>query len=309
MDRQKLIDAIIEYDIDTVKNYLEKGLIHKNDEQLLELVLQYRNYSAFELLVNEINIKDRNMFFVKSVCCYLPIAIKLLECSNFEEMTHMRDYSNYDPDNRFFPKESVLTNHFKQLTFANNKEAFLAEILSRSLTCNRIGDDTFLVTSYLIENRKELNIKDQLIVQYLIENNYELDAGASESVNFFKKIIDKLIIEKIDLSLDDNGYLIQIAAFNNIPELLIPLCENGINIKNFLKRYNNKDNWLSQKGLEELYLRTDYNNERTYDIYKKFDEENNISDKVLANINIIISRLKLQNDLAIKGNNNPISKI
>lgn len=294
MDKEKLVEAIVNYDEDTVRAYIEKRLIDSNDENLLELAIVHRNIMAFDLLIHEINVTDRSRLFFKCVSTYLPIALNLIENSEFQKETHMKEYSNYNSMNMFFPNESILPNYFKPITFNNNKEAFLADILSRSVTSNQSGPDDFLVFSYLIEHRKEFKITDEQVIKYVVENNYELEGWENNFVNIVNKLIDK----NVDLSIDKNGYLIQIAAYNNLPELLVSLHENGSNLIEFFERYNNQLNWLSAEGHQELIDKTDYYNERTYNIYKKFDDKNKLSEKVLSCINIILNHKELNNDLA-----------
>lgn len=286
--REDFVTAIKNYDEETIIKYVDNGLVDQHDEELINLAVATRNLTAFGLLIDTVEVEDRNILFAKSVDYYLPIALVLVEKSNFESMTNHTDNLTYWENTQFFPEESCLPSFFPSRKFSNNKEAYVAQILSNSVNSTGIGEDDLLVFNYLIENRKEFNIADEQIVQHVVENNYKLKVfqpfgvkSKDSSTEFFVKIINKLAQENVDLSSDQHGLLIQIAAMNGLKEVLPTLINQGSSMNGFMERYANKDNWLSDEGLEEMYNEADYNYERQYDIEKKFDDKNLLKEDML----------------------------
>lgn len=293
MNKKDLEQAIKSYDIATVTKYVQTQKIDKNDEDILYLTIYCRNFNAFELLIDKIDVKDREFMMVKAISTYLPIAMNLVENSEFDKFDNRTNFSDYNitDSNRFFPKQSVLERDFNSIVFKNNKNMFIAQILHKSLNFNHIGEDDFLVTNYLIENRKDLGVSDQQIIQYIVEQNYILFSG--NSISYFEKTIACLISENVDLSFDQKSYLLQIAAFNNLTETIIDLHNNNCIIENFLNRYNNNNNWLSESEENLFNIESDCNNERRYDIYKKFDTTNNLKHYTLKNLCTILYNEKM----------------
>lgn len=286
--KEDAIEAIINYDEEKITEYVGSKLVNRDDIDLLNVALAARNLKAFELLIDQVEVNDRNEIFAKTVDLYSPIALVLVEKSHFENETSHTENKTFWQNTRFFPAESCMPHYFTSRVFNNNKEAYVAQILSNTINSTNIGEDDILVFNYLVENRKQFNISDEQIVQHLVENNYEIKVLTSfknetidNSKDFFARIVNKLVEENVDFSSDTNGLMIQIAAFNELPNLIPMMIAQGSNINGFMERYSNGDNWLSNEGLETLYSVSDYNNERHYDIDKKFDDTNILTEDML----------------------------
>lgn len=221
-------------------------------------------------------------------------ALKILQLHK-EEFKKEKDIIEYDNNTNnanhdyFFTTNSKLDRFYSPITCENNLETFAIMLLDNALdyTKPHLHLD---VLDYILDNKNEYKIKDETVVQLLVEKVYELEAL---SENYFvpteklnqnlSLVIEKLMEKSVSFISDVQGYIPQIIAFNTLENektLLKSVKENGSNINNFVQRYENQNNWLNENDKIDLHD-YDINRDRAYNIYKKFDEFNTISETKL----------------------------
>lgn len=171
----------------------------------------------------------------------------------------------------FFISEARLPRYYHDVTIENPTQAF-ANILIQHLLTSATNTQLFSMFIELLDNRMIYGLKDSDIVQYFVETQYE----ANDS-SFLQEILFR-----IDLSSDTQGYIIQYICVNGFSDLLQPAIAAGSNLDAFLTRYEDKNLWLTNQQEDDL-SEADYNHDRTYNIYKKFDTLiNNADEATLA---------------------------
>lgn len=239
-------------------------------------------------------IKNKTELFFEAGENDLALALEIFKLykEDFKQETDYLEYDNYISNSSYdkgFTDKSKLSRFYNTVHCKNNLDTFSLLLLDQSL--NYVTTSLKLaVLDYLLENRNELNIKDEIIVQFFVEKVYELEAACEDysvDVDVFKKnlveIVFKLIDYNVNFESDTQGYLAQIIGFNKVPneeQVLIVLNEKGSNINNFLIRYSDCNNWINNEEEKELNS-YDFNHNRQYNIYKKFDSINTISDETL----------------------------
>lgn len=233
-------------------------------------------------------------------------ALQILQL-NKEEFKKEKDIVEYDNNannadyDYFFTPNSKLDRFYSPIVCENNLETFAVMLLDNALDYRK-PELKLDILDHLLDNRNEFNIKDETVVQLLVEKVYQLEAFSENYFVTIEKlnqnlslVIEKLVEKNISFDSDVQGYIPQIITFNNLEnekQLLKLVKENGSNIASFVQRYENTNNWLNKDDKEEL-LDYDINYDRGYNIYKKFDEFNNMSEKKLDKFNTIQER-KLQ---------------
>ena len=319
---EDITNAIANYDNDIVENYVNSNFNNLNNIDLLQVALVNENYHVFTKLLPLVDIEDKNDYFIRSLNC-LPIAMFLLETYSdyFQTQNNMVDlpgnkYFFSDEDEELFTPESKLPRYYKDVQYNNNKEAFTALLLNYLTDIRELNGSNLKVLDNILKNRNNLGIKDDFIIQCIVENNYEIynrsyreneEVGGSD-IEYKKNLectIRLLIENNIDCSSDMNGYLIQFISYNRLnkmDETLTLLVDLGSNVKNFLERIKNSDNWLTAKEQQNLNDE-DYNHDRTYDIYKKFDKYNKIDSKYIDFCELLNNYINLENKIPNKQNN------
>jgi hypothetical protein len=289
--------VISKNDISLVQKFVDHNSI-ANEEILLLVALAQDNLDIFNLLKDKITHTEEGLAgLITSFDLPIKESLNLVKHIDLEKYTNNTDIilNNDDSyENELFNEDSLLPKAYAEKTFSNNREAFVNLLLYRNTNSYNTAHEDLSGFNYLIENRKFLDIKDELIIQYIVEQNYDLGDSMNyhkEALSNFKNMVDKLIEEKVDLSLDTNGFLIQIAAKYDLTDLITLLAKNGSSIDNFVGRYENKDNWLTEKQYEKLNG-ADYNNDRMYDIYKKFDATNSFEDSTIEVCKSLVSANK-----------------
>ena len=312
-DKSYLLQAISNKNYRLIKQYVE----HYNiDESVIDKILEEKDVEAFLIVKDKVQLSDKNKWFLKALEKNHRIALEIVNLYGefFENSTHYSFYDNYDNEdndshNAFFPQVALLPRRYSGIQYNNNKETFAAMLLDRAMDCYVIDDQLLVVFDYIIENRKEYNIKDEDIVQYFIERNYEIGwafTGVPKIYNGKKDklvhILDKLTQEGVSFASDKAGYIVQIIAYhkvNNLKSVLVNAIQNGSHAQGFFKRFNEKSNWLEIEQ-EQLFNQTDDYNERRYDVYKKFDSHNTIEENIIKEINRTEQYVSLNNMLPNK---------
>lgn len=285
-------EAINTYDLEKLEKYLNYNEV---DESILDIALQFQNFHAFSLIHSKVEISDKNRYIQKAMGC-LPIALFLLEThANYYESQNSFYFDNAVMNTMFFNEDSIIERYYEKIAYKNDKESFLGKIMNNALDPYKLNDTNFEVLNYLLNNRDILNIKDEDIIQYMTEGEYQLNNSSAFDKNKSPKsiikdnfitIVEAVVNAGISLKHDSEGYLIQIAVFNNLDNIISTLYEAGSNLNKFLDRVSNKNNWLTDEQEEDLG-EEDYNNERCYDIYKKFDETHNFNENNLKTCYIV----------------------
>lgn len=316
------------------KNYplvAEFASNHTFSEQLLGHISQYRDMTAFNLLIDRIDIINKTDCFFQAgnYCAEIALALFKRYKDDFSKDTDIIEYDNCSPEassrfDEFFIEESQLPRFYQPLQYQNNKETFAALLLNSFLNCDRVNNNMFPYLDYLLDNRKEFNIKDSDVVQILSEKTYDYDdylvqngMGNDKVKKQWVALIHYLVEKEINFKSDTQGYLIQIACFNEMAEQsLRTLIFNGSSAEGFLQRYEDSENWLTDD--EENQLATeDYNNDRTYCLYKKFDtcghefEEDTIHlcQKLQKELKLMKLNAKLEQQLPVQPDRVSIGKI
>lgn len=271
--------------IDIFKN---DPLFTQNKEEILYNAIRHGSVKILNYFIHgeDLSYSEACDIFQKS--SLIP-AFNILAKYPFENYHILESYDNYNPmlmgGYDFFIPESRLPRYYKEVSFTNDKIAYAHLLLNRCM-----ADAAVNVFYALVKDRKIYGIKDEQIIQYIVESNYELyqdDREDNNRVSNFEKMVDILLEEKVDLTSDVNGYLFQIAAYNKLDTVVEKLAEVS-HIENFLNRYTNQNNWISNEQYE-LLNEDDCNNDRTYDIYKKFDQHNMVDGSVLETCEIMLS--------------------
>lgn len=285
--------------IDIITNLLKIAIEHKNYEVLIaclskikitdknfNMLLAIDNKEVIDFILNKIELTDKNPAFLSALECNLYMAMGILKkYSDF--FKNDQTYLNYDNIldiegyQYFFTKDSILPRYYAPLVYENTMQTFSAMLMNKVLTIPmwRKQKDTqniLYLLKEIIDQKQLLSIRDKDIVQILVENNYYLGGWYGDykkGQNIFISVINTLIDNGISFSSDQKGYLIQLMLRNNMGQeklLITKMANNGSNLNNLVERLNNKENWLNTEQEEELNDE-DYNNDRTYTIYNKFD--------------------------------------
>ena len=234
---------------------LQELINHKkipDDISWLEMALNSKT-EIYSLLSKEISTSPEKMFLKAISMGEIYIADEILKSCN-EVPENYKDYLKRDRE-FYFPHSSQLPTFHAPLQL-ESKEVFAYILL--------INADKDLVKKIII-NRKSLFLKDDSIVHYLIESYYS-------NRKILRSALGTVIQEQINLKMDTQGYLVQIAAINGYSNLLKDLSFLGSNTGNFLARYENPENWATSQEYADL-RRNDSNHDRQYNVYKKFNEE------------------------------------
>lgn len=320
----ELLKAIRNKNHSVIAEFAQNYTFH---EHLLEHVLQSCDMTTFNLLIDSIDVVNKTEYFFQAGNHSLEITLELFKRykDDFAKDNDFLEYDNYSPEvtsrfDAFFIEESKLARFYQPLQYENNQQTFAALLLNSFLNCDRLNEHMFPYLDYLLDNREEFNIKDRDIIQLLCERNYEYkDYIYTNRLNNdrvkeqFVLLIHYLIDRGISFESDTQGYLIQIACFNELDDrLLEPLIFNGSSSEGFFKRYHDKNNWLTDSE-EDKFEAVDYNNDRTYSLYKKFDSIiHEFQDKTLNLCQqIALKKLndKLEQTLPINPEIRPIGKI
>lgn len=221
-------------------------------------------------------------------------ALKVLQNNKneFKKQTDRLDYDNYemnDSFDNFFMSDSKLKRTYSPILSNNNFETYSLMVLDDALNY-AVHNLNLEVLDTMLENKNEFNIKNENIVQLLVEKVYDLKALSVDTGRKIEKlnenlstVIEKLIEKDVSFVSDVHGYIPQVILLNkteNAEQLLKAVKENGSNINNFVQRYENQTNWLT-KDEQEGFYKYDYNHDRSYNIYKKFDDTNKMSENSL----------------------------
>lgn len=282
-------NCIRNFELEPVKEYVKN---HEVTQLLLNTALGNKNFDAFVVLHSKIDIEDKSTYFLTTVTNSTPIGLYFLEthADYFKSQNNMTGYNNFYNASMFFGEVSQREREYSTEKFSNNYDAFSSMLLTNSLNCSCCDETTLEVLAYLMQNKLAFNITDEKVVQYLVENNYELNTDYSK--NNFINIVEVLHDNKVSFKSDIQGNLLQISVYNDLNKIINTLVENGSNLENFLTRVNNKDNWLTED--EEIQVdMSDSNEEREYNIYKKFDSHNDLNTEKLKTCYIIKSHKEL----------------
>lgn len=314
-----ITNAIANYDNDIVENYVNSNFNNLNNIDLLEVALINGNFHAFVKLYSIVDIEDKNDYFIHSLSC-LPIAMFLLEthADYYQTQNNMVDLpeKKISSEEYYFLENSKLPKYYENEQCDNNKQAFTALILKHALDSEFLKESNIEVVDYIFKNRAALEIKDKLIVQCIVENNYALyqecydenepiSGYDLETKENLETMLYLLIENNIDCSSDMNGYLIQLVSYNkldNMSEILTSVAALGSNPSGFLERIKHDENWLTAKEENDLRSR-DYNQNRTYDIYKKFDKVHKIDQRYIDFCERLKNYINLENKIPNKQNN------
>lgn len=254
------------------------------DDSHMKGILKLRDKDLIDLLLLQLDITNPHEDFLLAVKSNSYIAFKLLQKYE-KEFLNTKQYLVFDnmlkiiklqTDYDFFTQDSCLPRHYSPITSNNDLESFSAMLLDRCLDSSYKDENSLEILTILLDNKIKYNIKDKHIVQLLVEGNYNLAGwyeNDSKSQQFFIQTINLLIEKKISFKSDDNGYLFQLIVRNNLGKnrkLTTALINNGSNVQKFISRLNDNSNWLTEDQEEEL-MDHDCNNDRDYDLYKKFD--------------------------------------
>jgi hypothetical protein len=273
----ELLNAIRNKNYSVIAEFAQHYTFHEN---LLDHVIQSGDVTTLNLLIDSIDVINKTDYFFQAGNHSAEIALELFKYykDDFAQDTDMLEYDNYSHEfsskfDQFFIQASKLERFYQPLHYENNKQTFAALLLNNFLNCDRIDENMFPYLDYFLDNREELNIKECDIVQLLCERKYDYeDYTKNKRVKGqLVSLIHYLVDRGMCFESDTQGYLIQIACFNDLhKELLQPLIFNGSSGEGFLARYHDKKNWLTDSEEDELE-EVDCNNDRTYSLYKKFD--------------------------------------
>jgi hypothetical protein len=276
-DALKLIKAIQSKNYSLIAEFANN---HTFSEELLDHIIRTQDMTILNLLIERIDVINKSDYFFQAGNYSAEMALELFKHykDDFAQNKDMLEYDNYSHEvssqfDMFFIEASKLDRFYQPLHYQNNKETFAALLLNNFLNCDRCNENMFPYLDYLLDNRKELNIKDSDIVQLLCERKYDYeDYTQNHQVQGqLISLIHYLLDKGISFESDTQGYLIQISFFNELDyQLLRPLIFNGSSGEGFLARYHDKKNWLTDSEKDEL-CDADYNGDRTYSLYKKFD--------------------------------------
>lgn len=281
-----------------LEEYLKNNQI---DENILFEAIQSYNTKAFNLLQDKVEITRKNELFLLAITHTPEIALSLFKQFKDDFNTPASlVYENFNTDDdtvrnfrnaEVFIDNNPLPRFYQDIQYTNAKEYFAAMLLNNSLRLEGHGQEKLETLEYLLKNRKEFNIKDETIVQYFAEGVYKLSyedqdsSFAHHNSDHFKKVVDKLFEHNVSFASDTQGYLIQILAVNTYDlkryridfdkGFIQRFIDNGSNIENYKSRLDNKDNWLNQQDDYKLEFYHERFQEYDYDIYKKFDSNNN----------------------------------
>lgn len=290
-------NCIKNFEIEPIKEYVKN---HEVSHLLLNCALGNKNFDAFVVLHSKIDIEDKNTYFLTAVKDCPPIALYFLEthADFFKNHNNMKVYNNFHNGSMFFSQVSQRQREYTKENFNNNYESFSSMLLTNCLNCNKSDEASLEVLSYLLQNKDIFNITDEKVIQYLIEHNYELNTPYCK--NNFVSIIENLHDNSVSFKCDVQGDLLQVAVFNDLHNVINLLIDNGSHLDNFIARVNNRDNWLTEAEEASVDM-SDNNEEREYNIYKKFDSHNDFNAEKMKTCYIIKNHIKLAQKIPNKG--------
>lgn len=285
--------------------WIEEYIKHKElDHGLLDFLFEFKDEKAFQLMIPHItNIPNKTEVFFKLGDINLKMALiffkqfehDLLKESYFQEDSLIYDnyYSEELHFGSYFNTVPNLSRFYSPIHFQNTIDLFAHMLLDSSLKCVQDFSISQYVLDYLLTHKEQYHIKDEVIVQFLVETSHSLEyesenwIGYPERFNQLKEnlvnLIYLLVQHGVSFESDVNGYLYQIVGMNevdNIQHIFKEIQQNGSSLNNFIFRVEDPQNWLSPQ--EFIILDNyDFNNDRQYNIYRKFNEENFIKPHIM----------------------------
>lgn len=293
----ELLAAIENRDLDSISSIIENN--YDIDENILYPVFLSQNMDMFKLIIPHVQVENKNDLFFRVGDINLPMALEFfkLYANEFEKEHDMIEYDNYSRPNmvyHYFTPERDLPRLYERLSFNNNKETFAHLLLNEAMNIRSTNEERFESLRYILKHRQELGIKDDTIVRFLIERDYSFNVLrkiSPQDQSNFTKLIDNLIDHNISFESDTHGNLFKVICLNsfdieNQTNLIFKVTENGANIATFLEKYNDAANWLTEQEQYDLD-ENDYNNDRSHDIYTKYEDGYKLSGVLLEVCKIV----------------------
>lgn len=296
----ELLAAIENRDLNSIPSIIENH--YDIDENILYPVFLSQNMDMFKLIIPHVHVENKNDLFFRVGDINLPMALEFfkLYANEFEKEHDIIEYDNYSRPNiayDYFTPERDLPRPYERLSFNNNKETFAHLLLNEAMNIRSTNEERFESLRYILEHREELGIKDDIIARFLIEGDYSKDVS---DMNFIK-LIDCLIDHNISFESDIHGNLFKficLSSFDieNQTSLIFKVTKNGANIAAFLEEYHDAANWLTEQEQYDLD-ENDYNNDRSHDIYTKYENGYKLSEEILEVCNVVSQYYKIKKSL------------
>lgn len=285
----KLISNAIKFDkvefLDMILNENKKYEI--NIKELVIESCMLNKLEVFKYLTQKENVLEIPELFQIAIKNSLPIALHLIEKKlNNVNNTVIKQYQVKDKFYQQNPNQGLIHEGL-DISYADSKEELiqlLDAVMIKKWNNDKV-EESFNIFKYVMQNTEKFQITQELLIKLFMINNYididedQVESEDIQSLSFVRKVIDLLIESNLNLAIDTNGFLIQIAAINNLKEQIPSLMKKGSSMEAFLHRYDNKDNWLTKEEYKKMD-NEDCNGDREYSIYNKFDEDNKLNPNV-----------------------------